>query len=89
MESIQKAKEENRKYFNRSVRDLPKLQPNDSVRIQMNGEWVTGRVINLAGMPRSYIVEGPTILAKLQAPQEDNPYSSHLPLVRTMMIMTM
>jgi len=59
MESIQKAKEENRKYYNRSVRGLPKLQPNDSVKIQMNGEWVTGRVIKLAGMPRSCIVEGP------------------------------
>ena len=30
-----------------------------TVRIQMNGEWVTGRVIKLAGTPRSYIVEGP------------------------------
>ena len=59
MESIQKAKEENKKYYNRSVRDLPELQPNDSVKIQMNGEWVTGRVIKLAGTPRSYIVEGP------------------------------
>ena len=59
MESIQKAKEENRKYYNRSVRDLPELQPNDSVRIQMNGEWVAGRVIQLARTPRSYIVEGP------------------------------
>ena len=58
MESIQKAKEENRKYYNRSVWDLPELQPNDSVRIQMNGEWVAGRVIQLARTPRSYIVEG-------------------------------
>ena len=46
MESIQKAKEVNRKYYNQGVKDLPKLQPNDSVRIQMNGEWVQGRVIN-------------------------------------------
>ena len=59
MESIQKAKEVNRKYYNQGVKDLPKLQPNDSVRIQMNGEWVQGRVIKLAGTPRSYIVEGP------------------------------
>jgi len=59
MESIEEAKEENMKYYNRGVRDLPELQPNDPVRIQMNGEWVKGRVIKLAGTPRSYIVEGP------------------------------
>ena len=39
--------------------DLPKLQPKDSIRIQMNGEWVPGTVKGLAGTPRSYIVVGP------------------------------
>ena len=59
MEAIQKAKEQNEKYYNRSAKSLSRLKPKDHVRIQMNGEWVPGTVKGLAGTPRSYIVAGP------------------------------
>ena len=59
MKSIQQAKEQNKKHYDKGSKDLPKLQPTDSVRIQMGGEWILGTVKRLAGTPRSYIVEGP------------------------------
>ena len=59
MKSIQQAKEQNKKHYDKGSKDLPKLQPRDSVRIQMGGEWIPGTVKRLAGTPRSYIVEGP------------------------------
>ena len=59
MESIHKAKEQNKKYYNRGAKSLSRLQPKDPVRIQMNGEWIPGTVKRLAGTPRSYVVEVP------------------------------
>ena len=48
MKSIQQAKQQNKKHYDKGSKDLPKLQPRDSVRIQMGGEWIPGMVKRLA-----------------------------------------
>ena len=59
VESARLAQETNKKYYDRASKDLCKLQPNDSIRIQVEDQWVPGVVVKLADAPRSYIVRGP------------------------------
>ena len=51
---------ENKKYFDKGSKELPKLQPGDTVRIQTDKGWSSpGSVINRCPEPRSYNVLTP------------------------------
>ena len=57
-ESLKQAQERNERYYDRASKDLCELQPNDTIRIQVQDQWVPGVVVRLIDTPRSYIVRG-------------------------------
>ena len=58
-EATRQVQERNKKYYDRSAKELPGLKPRDAVRVQMGNKWVPGTVKGLADTPRSYIVRVP------------------------------
>jgi hypothetical protein len=50
---------EQKRYYDRSVKSLPSLHPNDSVRLCQKGKWKPAVVIDLDEAPRSYHVRTP------------------------------
>jgi len=44
-------------YFDRDTKALPPLQADDVVRVQRDGEWHRGRVLQPHVAPRSYVIE--------------------------------
>ena len=59
MESLRQAQERNYKYYYRASKDLCELQPNETIRMQVQNQWVPEVVVRLTDAPRSYIVRGP------------------------------
>jgi len=57
--AIEKMKQKlhvSKEYYDKGTRQLCKLQPNDSIRMQVQNRWVPGIVVQKASTPRSYIV---------------------------------
>ncbi|KAK9721602.1 hypothetical protein QE152_g20829 [Popillia japonica] len=58
IEKLQLRQEQNTKYYNRSFKNLPTLNPNLNVIIRdpVSNQWNPGKVIEQANKPRSYNV---------------------------------
>ena len=54
--ALEQRKSEQKRYYDRSAKELPPLHPNDSVRICHKGKWEPAVVIDLDETPRSYHV---------------------------------
>ena len=54
--ALEQRKLEQKRYYDRSAKELPPLHPNDSVRICHKGKWEPAVVIDLDETPRSYHV---------------------------------
>jgi len=46
-------------YYDIASKDLCELKPNDTVRIEVQDQWVPGVVVKLTDAPRLYLVRGP------------------------------
>jgi hypothetical protein len=44
-------------FYDRHARNLPSLRPNDVIRVNHNGEWRSGVVLNKHTAPRSFIIK--------------------------------
>ena len=58
MEKIRHSKEVSKEYYDRGARQLSELNPNDTVRMQVQDRWIPCTVVRQADAPRSYVVKG-------------------------------
>jgi len=58
IEKIKQKQHVSKEYYDKGARQLCELQPNDSIRMQVQNRWVPGTVVRKANTPRSYVVRG-------------------------------
>ena len=58
IERMKQNQEVSKEYYDRGARQLSELNPNDTVRMQVQDKWVPCTVVRQADTPRSYIVKG-------------------------------
>ena len=59
IEKMKHNKEVSKEYYDRGARQLSELNPSDTVRMQVQDEWIPCTVVRQANAPRLYVVNGP------------------------------
>ena len=58
IKKMRHSKEVSKEYYDRGARQLSKLNPNDTVRMQLQDRWIPCTVVRQADAPRPYVVKG-------------------------------
>jgi len=55
--ALKKRQQNQKKFYDRHARTLPPLQEGDTIRVNQNGQWRSGMVVNKHVTPRSYVIK--------------------------------